>query len=119
MSNSFRKKLISLLTAGTFLYSLIGCTHAMTFYSKDQVESVELISAQGGQHKVLFRPMLESLYFCPGAIVQETSTNQEVRLVRCSISQDCKVDIPAERLQDGSLSISLKASQKPVKLVWD
>ena len=111
--------LTQFLTTALLTPSLFGCAKAMNYYSKDQIEFLEITQNEQGQQRIQFRPQLDSLYFCPGATLKPTAEFTEVRLVRCSINAQCNVDVASTQLPNGLLGIDLATGKAKVRMMFN
>jgi hypothetical protein len=90
----------------------------MQLYNQSDVSGVE-VSSSGTQHvRIRYSPLMESLYFSPGANVVEANDTVAVELVRCPIKEKCRVSHQASQESAGSLTIVVEHQGKPVFLAF-
>lgn len=102
--------------------SLISCKAGdMNVYQKDQINQFSVIKAADGSLRLNVIPMLETLYHCPGIVLEEKNGSIFVQFVRCRINADCPVDIKADLdpTNPGSYNIVIADTNKPIKINYD
>ena len=88
-------------------------------YDADQVNEATIIESAGGSHQLAVVPMLETLYFFQGVVLEEKQDAVYVHLVRCKNSEKCKVDAEAQLDLDtpGRYIVDIPhKTNKPIKL---
>ncbi|MCP5021561.1 MAG: hypothetical protein GY930_07265 [bacterium] len=74
-------------------------------YSSDRVEILgESISDHGVE--LSFRPLAESMYYCPGANFTLNGSTIHFELVRAKVGDQSPVDVPAVSEEGGRLSVT-------------
>ena len=90
----------------------------METYDSSSVELISVNVSAAGKTEILYRPMLDSLYYCPGARIRHEADRQKLSLVRCKINDTCTVDVPAENLGQGQWKLTLAEAPESVDLVF-
>ncbi|WP_125931822.1 hypothetical protein [Thiosocius teredinicola] len=86
-------------------------------YDKARIHDVAINPQPDGSTVITAKPILETLYWCPGAVLQETDTTISVSLVRCWYKSTCDVDIEAvtDPAAPGVVKIVVPPSDKRVE----
>ena len=113
---SKKYKLWLFLLLGHFMTSC-GANN-MDTYQQNQIDELSVKKSTDGRLVMTVTPMLETLYACSGAVINEQSDAVLIKLVRCRINTKCPVDIDAtpDPAKPGSYNMVLPQSEKPVKV---
>jgi hypothetical protein len=90
----------------------------MQLYNQRDVSGVEVSSSDTNHVRIRYSPLVESMYFSPGANVVEANDGLAVELVRCPIKEKCTVSHRASQESPGSLAIVVEHRGKPVFLAF-
>jgi hypothetical protein len=91
----------------------------MQLYKQSDVSGVEVSSSDTNHVRIRYSPLMESLYFSPGANVVEANDTIAVELVRCPIKEKCRVSHQASQESAGRLAIVVEHQGKPVFLAFE
>jgi len=112
-------RLLVSLSLLTVALSTSGCGgRSMQLYKQSDVSGVEVSSSDTNHVRIRYSPLIESLYFSPGANVVEANDTIAVELVRCPIKEKCRVSHQASQESAGSLTIVVEHQGKPVFLAF-
>lgn len=95
-----------------------GCGETMNEYSQSQIEILSVNEVSPASTEVTYQPMLESMYYCPGAKVRQEGGRTKISFVRCKIKASCSVDVNAEKLDDGEWKVIIPAEPKRIDVVF-
>lgn len=90
----------------------------MKQYEKSNVEILSVDGSFTGKTEIKYRPILESMYYCPGASLRHEGNREKVTLVRCKINEKCPVDVIAEKLVQGEFKLVILSSSDLIDLVF-
>lgn len=90
----------------------------MKDYRRSDVTIVSASAEPEGGTRIVYRPVLDSLYYCPGVRWSHEQSVWKVWFVRCGIKDRCSVDAKAERGDHGQWSVRVPASAVNVTLVF-
>ena len=90
----------------------------MKQYKKADVDIISVQQLSSGKTEILYQPILDSLYYCPGAIVGQDAGRQKVSFIRCGIKEECAVDVIAQKSDRGQLKIVLPSAPESIDLVF-
>jgi hypothetical protein len=90
----------------------------MQLYNQRDVSGVEVTPSDTNHVQIRYSPLMESLYFSPGANVVEANDTIAVELVRCPIKETCNVSHRASQESAGRLAIVVEHQGKPVFLAF-
>lgn len=110
-------RFVAALILGTSV-SLGACGGDMKQYKKADVDIISVQQLPSGQTEILYQPILDSLYYSPGATVREDAGRQKVSFVRCGIKKDCAVDVIAQESERGQVKIVLPSPPENIDLVF-
>ena len=97
------------------IYKKGSCeSHEMDTYNLDQTKIISVESVDENTIKVLFNPMLETLYYCPGVNVSEKDNSINISFVRCPINKKCPVSLQAQQSENGNYYVLVKNNGKSV-----
>ncbi|VAW67937.1 hypothetical protein MNBD_GAMMA10-2874 [hydrothermal vent metagenome] len=86
----------------------------MEYNNSNQITMVSVERIDKGL-KISYRPMLETLYYCPGIKINETPQNIEISFVRCDIKNTCPVTLKANHAAEQGIDyITIENNNKPV-----
>lgn len=90
----------------------------MDIYQKDEINGYSIQEMDDGTLMLTVSPVAETLFWCPGAVVEEKEDAMLVGLVRCHINLECPVDVTAALHPTRPLvyNIALPRTDKPIKL---
>jgi hypothetical protein len=91
----------------------------MQLYNERDVSIVEVMPADTNRVRIRYSPLMESMYFSPGANVVEANDTIAVELVRCPIKEQCSVSHKASQESTGRLTIVVEHQGKPVFLAFN
>ena len=77
---------------------LCACGETMKQYKKDEVEIISVQQNISGGTEILYRPMLDSMYYCPGITIHNDNQRNKISFVRCGLKEKCQVDVLAENV---------------------
>ena len=90
----------------------------MQLYNQRDVSGVEVTPSDTSHVQIRYSPLMESMYFSPGANVVEANDTIAVELVRCPIKEKCNVSHRASQESAGRLAIIVEHQGKPVFLAF-
>jgi hypothetical protein len=90
----------------------------MQLYNQRDVSDVEVTPSDTNRVRIRYSPLMESMYFSPGANVVEAGDTIAVELVRCPVREQCKVSHKASEESAGRLAIVVEHQGKPVFLAF-
>jgi hypothetical protein len=90
----------------------------MQLYNQRDVSGVEVSPSGANRVRIKYSPLMESMYFSPGANVVEANDGISVELVRCPIKEQCRVSHQATKESAGALAITVEHKGKPVFLAF-
>ncbi len=90
----------------------------MQLYNQRDVSGVEVSPTDTNRVRIRYSPLVESMYFSPGANVVEGADGISVELVRCPIKEKCTVSHQASKESAGGLAIVVEHQGKPVVLAF-
>ena len=90
----------------------------MKQYKKGNVEILSVQQLPSGSTEILYRPILETMYYCPGASRRQDGGREKVVFVRCGINEKCPVDVVAEKISQGQWKIVIPSEQDSIDLVF-
>lgn len=100
------------------LVAISSCGNAMNQYKQSDVEIVSVIRDQGGKVKITYRPMLESMYYSPGANIELKAEREKLMLVRCGINEKCPVAFPGVNAGEGKLLLTIPGGSRSIDVVF-
>lgn len=98
--------------------SIGACGGTMNQYEKANVEIILAQQLSSGNTEVMYRPMLDSVYYCPGVRIRQDDGREKVSFVRCGIKDKCLVDVVAEKKDQGIWRIVIPSSLEKIDLVF-
>jgi len=98
--------------------SVGACGGGMKQYEKANVEILSVQRLSSGSTEILYKPILESMYYCPGANLRQDGGREKVTLVRCGIHEKCSVDVIAETGAQGQWKVVIPSGQATIDLVF-
>ncbi|OGS19594.1 MAG: hypothetical protein A2219_07335 [Elusimicrobia bacterium RIFOXYA2_FULL_50_26] len=98
--------------------SISACECNMKQYEKSNVEILSVYGTVTGTTEITYQPMLDSMYYCPGANVRHEGERQKVSLVRCKINNKCPVDVIAEKLAQDQWKLVISSAPDKIDLVF-
>lgn len=105
------------LLALSLLALLLGSagSFAADAYGEGRLTIKEYDVKENGDIHITFRPMAETMWWCPGADAELTPAGIELTFVRAGFKKRPEVDYPAKRHEnDGGSVIVVPAGGKPV-----
>ncbi len=90
----------------------------MKQYEKSEVAIISVDRSSAGETQVTYQPILDSMYYCPGANVRQEGGRQKVSFVRCQIDRACPVDVIAEKLGRGQLRVAIPIAAEEIDVVF-
>jgi len=111
------KKLAIIVGLLLFL-SICACGGTVKQYEKSNVEILSIQSSLTGKTELIYQPILDSMYYCPGATIRREGDRQKVSFVRCEIKEKCTVDLKAEMIAQGQWKIVILDSPDKIDLVF-
>lgn len=109
-------------TIVTLLFSvfpaLAACGATMKQYDKSDVEILSVRQLPSGGTEILYRPILDSLYYCPGARLRQDAGRQKISFVRCGIKEKCEIDVRAERVDKGAFKLLVPFLPENIDMVF-
>lgn len=90
----------------------------MKLYERENIEILSVHKFPFGSSEIQFRPIVGSIYYCPGANVGEDAGRRKVSFVRCGINEKCSVDAVAEMLDQGKLRVVIPSAPENIDLVF-
>ena len=95
------------------LLTLLSCKESDMIYNLDKVTIVN-VEQNENIVKVSYRPLMETLFFCPGVLINKTADNIEISFVRCKIKSDCPVTLKSQQGEEGVDFFSIENKGMPV-----
>ena len=89
----------------------------MNDYLEREVALISTVAAGPGTTRIQYRPMLDSLYYCPGAKIKASAERTKVSLVRCGLKERCAVDARSVNAGDGSMTLDIPAPADKIDIV--
>ena len=99
--------------------SIGACGDAMKQFDRANVEIVSAQQLPSGSTEIQFQPILESMYYCPGANLRPDAGREKVSLVRCGIKERCTVDVVAEKADQGKYRIVIPSTPASIDMVFN
>ncbi len=99
--------------------ALHGCNSKMNLYKEHKIEIISQQKQPTGAIEVVFKPPLESMYYCAGANLKEEASITRVSLIRCSINEKCETDSPALDTSEGKSKIEIKSNSGHLIFVFE
>lgn len=90
----------------------------MKQYEQANIEILFVQHLSSGSTEILFRPILDSLYYCPGVSIRQDSSRQKISFVRCGIKEKCDVDAVAEKMDQGKLKVVVPSVPESIDMVF-
>jgi hypothetical protein len=90
----------------------------MKQYQKENIEILSIQQLPSGSTEIQYKPILESMYYCPGASIYEEGGRQKISLVRCGIKEKCNIDAIAEKLDQGIMKIVVPSTPESIDFVF-
>jgi hypothetical protein len=115
----FQRKMYRVFLLILMANLLISCkTKDMNTYQKNQIDELSVMKLTDSTLLLTIRPIMETLYSCPGVIIEENSNEIIVSIIRCRINKKCTVDISSthDPMNPGSYNIILPSTDKPIKI---
>ena len=100
------------------LLILSGCKELGMEYNSDKITIVS-VEQNENKVKISYRAIMETLYFCPGVLVNETADNIEISFVRCGIKSECPVTLKAQQGEEGIDVIEIDNKGLPIIMVYE
>lgn len=100
------------------VFSFSACGGTMKQYEKSEVAIISVDRSSAGETQVTYQPILDSMYYCPGANVRQEGGRQKVSFVRCQIDRTCPVDVIAEKLGRGQLRVAIPIAAEEIDVVF-
>ena len=97
--------------------STAACGDNVKLYQKSDVEIVESFKS-ADLTIIVYRPVLESMYYCPGINTKIFESRTKVSFVRCAISAKCQVDIVAKDLGQDRLQVAISDAPDKIDLIY-
>lgn len=98
--------------------SLSACGEIMKQYEQANIEILSVQHLSSGSTEILYRPILDSLYYCPGVSIRQDSGRQKISFVRCGIKEKCYVDVIAEKVGQGKLKVIVPSVPESIDMVF-
>ncbi len=98
--------------------ALAACGAAMKQYEKSDIEILSVQRLPSGSTEILYRPILDSLYYCPGVRLRQDAGRQKISFVRCGIKEKCEVDVRAERVDRGAFKLLIPFVPENIDMVF-
>lgn len=93
------------------------CAETIDHYKKADIGIITVQPLASNTTKLVYQPLLESLFYCPGAVGERQDGREKITLVRCSIHERCAVDFPAKAVERG-FELVLPAAPRDIDLVF-
>lgn len=90
----------------------------MKQYEKANIEILSVQQLLSGNTEILYQPILDSMYYCPGASIRQDTGRQKVSFIRCGIKEKCNVDVIAENVGQGKLKIVIPSAPESIDLIF-
>ena len=87
---------------------------SMELYTSNQITLIGIKAINAENVEIKYVPMLETLYFCPGAKITENEDAILINFMRCPIKETCKVTHVARLDAIGNYAIVIKHKGKPL-----
>ncbi|MFA5083747.1 MAG: hypothetical protein WC474_14435 [Hydrogenophilaceae bacterium] len=97
--------------------SIVACGDTMQ-YEKSNVEILFVDGSLAGKTQITYQPILDSMYYCPGANIRHEADRQKVFFLRCKINNVCPVDVSAEKLGQGQWKLVISSTPDKLDLVF-
>ena len=102
-----------------FLTATFGCGEkTMGLYKQSDITSIIVESVDSKHVELKYLPILETLYYSPGANLVESVDTINLEMLRCSINSQCEVTNIARREDSGSLVLIVEHKGKAVWMVF-
>ncbi len=111
------KKIFNLLLL-LLSISIAACGGVMKQYKKTNVEILSVRQLPIKTTEIVYKPMLESMYYSPGANHRQENGRTKVTLVRCKIDKKCPVDVVAKNAGQGQWKIIIPSEQNNIDLIF-
>ncbi|PWV59758.1 hypothetical protein C7443_10911 [Plasticicumulans acidivorans] len=93
------------------------CAETFDHYKKADIEILAAQPLASDTTRLVYQPLLESLFYCPGAVGERKDGREKITLVRCSIHERCAVDFAAKAVEHG-FELVLPAAPRDIDLVF-
>jgi hypothetical protein len=90
----------------------------MKQYNKSEIDIISKKTSSAGGTEIVYRPILDSLYYCPGVTIRSSTDRTGISFVRCGIKDKCKADISSENIGAGQFKVVVPFSPSQVDLVF-
>lgn len=90
----------------------------MNDYLAREVTLISTVAAGPGATRIQYRPILDSLYYCPGAKIKASAERLKVTLVRRGLKERCAVDARSVNAGDGSMTLEIPGAADRIDLVF-
>lgn len=90
----------------------------MAQYKQADVEIISFTRTIPGETEIRYRPILESMYYCPGIRVRPEHGRQRVSFVRCGIREKCAVDVTSTKVEPGAWKVVVPSAPESIELVF-
>lgn len=98
---------------------IFGCSGGkMELYKQSDIINLEVTKTDTSLIVFKYLPLLETLYFSPGANLVEAADGTTVELVRCSIKSKCHVTNPAKQDSTGALTFTIENKGQSVFIAY-
>lgn len=101
-----------------FPLSIAACGDTMNRYTKAEVEILSISRTTLDSTEIVYRPILDTLYHCPGANTHNDAGRRKISFARCKIGEPCAVDIKAEKLPPNQWKIIVHAPRDTIDLIF-
>jgi len=98
--------------------ALSACGGTMKQYEQANIEILSVQHISSGGTEIVFRPIFDSLYYCPGVSIRQDSNRKKISFVRCGIKEKCDVDAIAEKMDQGVLKVVVPAVPESIDIVF-
>lgn len=95
------------LSSGCSLTSTLTGALSETAYSEKDLHVESIVPQKDGTLQITFTPLIETMYFCPGANVKKSAEGLEISFVRAAMNQRPKVDFPGKPIAKTSNSMRI------------
>lgn len=100
------------------LLVLVGCKESVMAYNSEQITIISVEQIEN-RVKISYRPMLETLYYCPGVQVTKMADNIEISFIRCHGKSKCPVTVKAQQANEGIDFIEIDNNGMPIFMLYE
>jgi len=115
----FMNNIVQALLLLSFFIATSGCGEkTMGLYKQSDITSIIVQSVDFKNIELSYLPLMETLYYSPGANLVESADTINLEMLRCSINSQCEVTNKARHEDSGPLVLLVEHKGKAVWMVF-